>query len=342
MKWEGVIPAITTPFRQDLGVDEAFLRRHVDVLVRAGCTGIVALGSLGEGGTLSFEEKAAVLGAAREALAGRAPLIAGVAALSTADAVALAREAERAGCSGLMVLPPYVYRGDWRETKAHFRAVISATPLPCMLYNNPIAYGTDVLPGELAELVRELPNLVAVKESSADVRRVTALKARLDGRLALLVGVDDLIVEGIAAGARGWIAGLVNALPEESVRLFELARAGRTEELTSLYAWFLPLLRLDVVPKFVQLIKLVQAEVGLGNEAAAPAPAPRGRGARGGARPRPRRPSLPAEGLNHRDTESTEVHKERMKDEDAPPPHLGSFLCVLCVSVVKVLGGRDF
>jgi 4-hydroxy-tetrahydrodipicolinate synthase len=270
MKWEGVIPALTTPFREDLSIDEAFLRRHADAMVQAGCTGIVALGSLGEGGTLTSDEKAAVLGAVREGLGGRAPLVAGVASLSTADAVALARAAEHAGCAGLMVLPPYVYKGDWRETKAHFRAVISATPLPCMLYNNPIAYATDVLPEQLEELCRDLPNLVAVKESSADVRRVTALRSRLSGRLALLVGVDDLIVEGIAAGAVGWIAGLVNALPAESVRLFDLARSGRHEEARALYEWFLPLLRLDVVPKFVQLIKLVQAEVGLGEETVRP------------------------------------------------------------------------
>lgn len=270
MKWEGVIPAITTPFREDLSVDEAFLRRHVDVLVKAGCTGIVALGSLGEGGTLSSDEKTAVLRVAHEGLAGRAPLVAGVAALSTKDAIALAKEAQAAGCAGLMVLPPYVYKGDWRETKAHFRAVIRATPLPCMLYNNPIAYATDVLPEQLEELCRDLPNLVAVKESSADLRRVTALRARMGGRLALLVGVDDLIVEGVAAGAVGWIAGLVNALPEESVRLFDLARAGRHAEARALYEWFLPLLRLDVVPKFVQLIKLVQAEVDLGRETVRP------------------------------------------------------------------------
>jgi 4-hydroxy-tetrahydrodipicolinate synthase len=270
MKWEGVIPAITTPFRDDLTVDEAFLRRHVDELVKAGCTGIVALGSLGEGGALRHEEKLAVLKAAHAGLGGRAPLATGIAALSTADAVATARDAEKAGCRGLMVLPPYVYKGDWRETKAHFRAVVGATPLPCMLYNNPIAYGTDVLPEQLEELCRDLPNLVAVKESSADVRRVTDLRARLGGRLSLLVGVDDLIVEGIAAGAVGWIAGLVNALPRESVRLFDLARAGKHDEAARLYAWFLPLLRLDVVPKFVQLIKLVQAEVGLGSEAVRP------------------------------------------------------------------------
>lgn len=270
MKWEGVIPAITTPFRDDLSVDLAFLKRHVEVLVQAGCTGVVALGSLGEGGTLSEEEKGAVLRTAHEGLAGRAPLVAGVASLSTAGAVALAKSAQAAGCAGLMVLPPYVYKGDWRETKAHFRAVIGATPLPCMLYNNPIAYATDVLPEQLEELCRDLPNLVAVKESSADLRRVTALRARLGSRLALLVGVDDLIVEGVAAGAVGWIAGLVNALPEESVRLFDHARAGRHAEALALYEWFLPLLRLDVVPKFVQLIKLVQEEVGLGRETVRP------------------------------------------------------------------------
>lgn len=270
MKWEGVIPAMTTPFREDSSIDDAFVRRHVEAFVKAGCTGVVALGSLGEGGCLSGDEKSMLLRSCHEGLAGRAPLVAGIAALSTKGAVALAREAERCGCSGLMVLPPYVYKGDWRETKAHFRAVISATSLSCMLYNNPIAYGTDVLPEQLEELCRDLPNLLAVKESSADVRRVTTLRARLGGRLSLLVGVDDLIVEGVAAGAVGWIAGLVNALPEESVRLFDLARAGRHDEARALYEWFLPLLRLDVVPKFVQLIKLVQAEVGLGSETVRP------------------------------------------------------------------------
>lgn len=270
MKWHGVVPAITTPFKADLSLDEAFLRKHVDVLVQAGCTGIVALGSLGEGATLLLEEKLTVLRTCREALAGRAPLVAGIAALSTAEAVHLARFAAEAGCEGLMLLPPYVYRGDWRETEAHFRAVVAATPLSCMLYNNPIAYGTDVVPEQVEALAAALPNLHAVKESSADVRRVTELRARLGDRLALFVGVDDLIVEGIQAGAVGWIAGLVNALPEESVHLFELALGARIAEARALYDWFLPLLRLDTVPKFVQLIKLVQAEVGLGSETVRP------------------------------------------------------------------------
>lgn len=270
MKWQGVIPAITTPFKRDLSVDADLLVKQVDALVRAGCTGIVALGSLGEGGSLSFDEKKAVLRLCKEALAGRASLVAGVAALTTAEAERLAELAREQGADGLMVLPPYVYKGDWRETKAHFHAVIAETPLPCMLYNNPIAYGTDVLPEQLVELAQSLPNLVAVKESSADVRRVTAIRAIAASRLEILVGVDDLIVEGIAAGAVGWIAGLADALPAESVRLFDLAREGKLAEARSLYNWFLPLLRLDTVPKFVQLIKLVQAETGLGSEAVRP------------------------------------------------------------------------
>jgi 4-hydroxy-tetrahydrodipicolinate synthase len=270
MKWQGVIPAITTPFEADLSVDAGALYREVDALLGAGCTGVVALGSLGEGGSLSFDEKKAVLRLCREASKGRGALVAGIAATTTAEAARLAGLALETGCDGLMVLPPYVYRGDWRETRTHFEAVIGETDLPCMLYNNPVAYGTDVRPEELAELAEALPNLAAVKESSTDVRRVTAIRALCGDRLAVLVGVDDAIVEGVAAGAVGWIAGLADALPAESVRLLALARAGRHDEARVLYEWFLPLLRLDTVPKFVQLIKLVQQEVGLGSERVRP------------------------------------------------------------------------
>ena len=270
MKWQGVIPAITTPFKQDYSVDADLLVKQVDALVRAGCTGIVALGSLGEGGSLTLDEKKAVLRLCKEALKGRASLVAGVAALTTDEACRLAELGREQGADGLMVLPPYVYKGDWRETRAHFAAVVSETALPCMLYNNPIAYGTDVLPEQVLELAEALPNLLAVKESSADVRRVTALTALAGDKLSVLVGVDDLIVEGIAAGAVGWIAGLADALPAESVRLFDLAVAGKTAEAAALYEWFLPLLRLDTVPKFVQLIKLVQAQTGLGSETVRP------------------------------------------------------------------------
>jgi 4-hydroxy-tetrahydrodipicolinate synthase len=270
MEWQGVIPAITTPFKPDFSVDANLLVRQVDALVRAGCTGVVALGSLGEGGSLSFDEKKAVLRLCREALAGRAPLVAGVAALTTAEAIRLAELGAESGCEGLMVLPPYAHKGDWRETRAYFAAVIGETPLPCVLYNDPIAHGTDVRPEQVVDLAVSLSNLAAVKESSADVRRVTALRTLLGDRLAILVGLDDLVLEAVQAGAVGWIAGLADALPVESVRLFDLAAAGRIAEARALYDWFLPLLRLDSVPKSVQLIKLVQQETGLGSETVRP------------------------------------------------------------------------
>ena len=264
--WKGVFPAITTPFKEGLAVDFDFLREHVAWLVEKGCSGIVALGSLGESASLSIDEKLAILETCRDAAKGRVPLVAGVAGLSTADCVAFAQGAERAGCSGLMVLPAYVYRGDEREATAHAGAVLDATRLSCMLYNNPIAYGVDYLPRQIAGLARRHDTLHAVKESTGDVRRVTAIREVCGDRLAVFVGVDDVIVEGIAAGAAGWIAGLVNAFPAESVLLFDLAMRGDHEEARRLYEWFLPLLRLDTVPKFVQLIKLVQQEVGRGSE----------------------------------------------------------------------------
>ena len=263
-QWKGVFPAITTPFHPDLTVDHDALAAHATWMVDAGCTGLVPLGSLGESATLTFDEKVDILRTCVDAVGSRVPVVAGVAGLSTAECVALARAAEQAGCEGLMVLPAYVHWSDWRETKAHYGAVMAATGLSCMLYNNPVAYRTDVVPSQMLELAREHANLHAVKESSADVRRVTAIREQLGDRLAVFVGVDDLILEAIPVGAVGWIAGLVNALPEESVRLFDLATARRWDEAVELYHWFLPLLRLDIGPKFVQMIKLAQAEVGRG------------------------------------------------------------------------------
>ena len=265
MNWKGVIPAITTNFRADGAVDHAALARHCRWMIDSGCTGIVCCGSLGEAATLSSKEKLAVAATCVKAVGHRTPVVLGIAALSTAEAVALAKAAVRAGCEGLMVLPPYVYSTDWREMKAHVGAVISATKLSCLLYNNPPAYKTDYLPWQIAELASDHPNLHAVKESSGDTRRVTAIQIACGRRLDVLVGMDDAIVEGIYAGAVGWIAGLVNAFPEESVALFDYASRGDKARAAELYAWFLPLLRLDTVPKFVQLIKWVQAEVGRGN-----------------------------------------------------------------------------
>src|ERR1051326_2409235 len=266
MTWRGVIPAMTTAFKNDLSVDHRFMAKHARWMVDHGCTGIVSLGSLGESATLRFDEKVQILKTMVTALKRRAPVVAGIASLSTAEAVELARAAQKVGCSGLMVLPPYVYSSDWREMKAHVQAVIRATKLSCMLYNNPIAYKTDFLPAQILELAKENPNLPAVKESSGDVKRVTAIKAICGDRLAVLVGMDDAIVEGIRAGAVGWIAGLVNAFPRQTMALFNYASRGQTKKADELYKWFLPLLRMDTMIKFVQLIKLAQQQTGTGSE----------------------------------------------------------------------------
>ena len=258
MQWKGVISAITTPFKPDMAVDHGFLAEHATWQLDNGVDGIVALGSLGEAATLSFDEKVAILKTLAKVMKGK-PLVAGIASLSTAEAVALAKAAEQAGCSGVMVLPPYVYSTDWREMKAHVSTVIGATTLTCMLYNNPPAYKTDFLAPHIAELAAEHKNLHAVKESSGDARRVTAVKALCGDRLAVFAGLDDMVLEAVRAGAVGWIAGLVNAMPRETMALF-------SQKSDSLYRWFLPLLRMDVLPKFVQYIKLAQQEVGKGNE----------------------------------------------------------------------------
>jgi 1-pyrroline-4-hydroxy-2-carboxylate deaminase len=265
MIWRGVMPAITTPFNEDLSIDYAFVTKHCNWLVDNGCTGIVTPGSLGESATLTMDEKRKLWSTAVDAVGKRVPVVAAIAALSTAEAVELAEHAAILGCKGLMVLPPYVYQGDWREMKTYVEAIFRATDLSCMLYNNPVAYGTDFLPEQIRELAAEHANFAAVKESSTDVRRVTWIKELTGDRLAIFVGVDDAIVEAIAVGAVGWIAGLVNAFPKESVDLFNYAMNGQREEALQMYHWFLPLLRMDTVPKFVQLIKLVQQEVGMGN-----------------------------------------------------------------------------
>lgn len=264
MQWKGVMPAMTTCFNQQLHVDHEFMAKHAHWMIDNGCTGIILLGSLGEAATLESEEKLAILRNIVQTVGNRAPVVAAISSLSTHESIMLAKAANDAGCSGLMILPPYVYKGDWREMKTYLAAILRATPLSCMLYNNPVSYGTDFLPGHIVELASEHANLHAVKESSTDIRRITAIRAIRD-TLSIFVGVDDAIVEGIDAGAVGWVAGLVNAFPAESVALFRLASTGKTQEAFELYRWFLPLLRMDTVPKFIQLIKYVQQQVGMGS-----------------------------------------------------------------------------
>ncbi len=263
--WRGVYPAVTTQFKQDQTLDLEATIRHVEALIEAGVDGLVMLGTVGENTALEHTEKHSVLKATIEAAAGRVTVLSGVAECSTALACGYAEDAAKLGADGLMVLPAMVYKSDGRETMAHFRAVARATDLPIMCYNNPVSYGVDISPEMFAELADE-PTLLAIKESSDDVRRLTDLKNACGDRYILFCGVDDLIVESVLLGAVGWVAGLVNALPAESVRLFALARDGRWEEAKALYRWFMPLLHLDCHVKLVQYIKLAQAMAGLGSE----------------------------------------------------------------------------
>lgn len=271
MEWKGVMPATLTQFNEDLSIDHGLMARHAQWLVENGCSALVPHGSLGEGATLSFSEKVS-LQKTYVAAVSDAPVIPGIAALSTRQCVDLAKAAQDNGCSGLMVLPPYQYPGDWREMKAHVAAVISATDLPCILYNNPIAYKTDFVPEQIAELAAEHENLESVKESSTDPRRIAAIRELIGDRLALGVGIDDCALEGAAMGASFWISGVGGQLPRHMVRLWELGRSGRVAEAMELYLPSLPLLRMDTVVKFVQLLKRLQtlACPGMGNDRVRP------------------------------------------------------------------------
>jgi dihydrodipicolinate synthase/N-acetylneuraminate lyase len=265
VRWKGVYPAATTAFRKDQSVDLDATTRHLDRLVRAGVHGMVVLGSVGENQALLAEEKRDVLRAAVGAIGGRVPVLAGVAENSTLQACRFARDAEKLGADGLMVLPAMVYASDPAETVAHFRAVARATGLPILCYNNPPSYGVDLTPEMFEELAPE-KRLVAIKESSDDPRRITDLVNRLGDRYVLFAGVDDLILESVVLGVAGWISGLVNAFPRESLLLWDLATHGCYDQALTIYRWYTPLLHLDTHPKLVQYIKLAMAETGLGNE----------------------------------------------------------------------------
>jgi 4-hydroxy-tetrahydrodipicolinate synthase len=265
VNWRGVYPAVTTQFQADQALDVAGTVRHVERLLAAGVHGLILLGTVGENCSLAPPEKLEVLRAVAKHVAGRVPVLTGVAECTTAQACRFAVDAQKAGVNGLMVLPGMVYKSDPRETVAHFRAVARATDLPILCYNNPVSYGVDLTPAQFAELADE-PTLVAIKESSENVRRITDLKNQCGDRYLLFCGVDDLVLESALLGAVGWVAGLVNAFPAESVRLWDLAAAGRFAEALPLYRWFTPLLHLDTHGKLVQYIKLAAAETGHGSE----------------------------------------------------------------------------
>lgn len=263
--WQGVMPAITTSFTSDLSLDIEGITHHATRLVDQGCRGIVVNGTLGEAAALSQGEKLRVVQVCVQAVGHRAAVIAGIGSLTTSEAVLLAQQAEGVGCQGLMILPPYLYSTDWYEMSAHVSAVIQATTLPCMLYNDPFAYGTDFLPSQVVELASKHSNLSAVKEASTDVRRITAIRGLLGDRISIAVGMDDVLLEGICAGATAWVAGTANALPQESVALFNYAMEHDQARAFQLYQWMMPLMQLNAVPKFVQMTKLMQAATGFGN-----------------------------------------------------------------------------
>src|SRR6516225_60250 len=238
--WRGVFPAATTQFHPDQSLDLSGTARHVERLLQAGVHGMIMLGTVGENCSLECREKLDVLKAAVEQVRGRVPVLTGVAECSTALACRFAADAQRAGVDGLMVLPAMVYKSDPRETVAHFRTVARATDLPIMVYNNPVSYSVDITPEMFADLADE-PNLVAIKESSENVRRITDLKNCCGDRYTLFCGVDDLVLESVALGAIGWVSGLVNAFPEENRLLWDLATSGRHEAAGKVYRWYTPL-----------------------------------------------------------------------------------------------------
>jgi 4-hydroxy-tetrahydrodipicolinate synthase len=263
--WRGIFPAATTQFRPDQSLDLPATLAHLDQLLAGGIDGLIMLGTVGENCSLEPAEKLEVLRATVDHVAGRVPLLSGVAEYTTAMGCRFAAEAERIGLAGLMVLPCMVYKSDPRETMAHFRTVASASGLPIMVYNNPVSYHVDITPEMFCELADE-PRLVAIKESSENVRRITDLVNACGDRYVLFGGVDDLALESQLLGAQGWVSGLVNAFPRESRRMWDLGAAGKWDEAREIYRWYTPLLHLDTHVKLVQYIKLVMQECGIGSE----------------------------------------------------------------------------
>jgi 4-hydroxy-tetrahydrodipicolinate synthase len=269
VSWRGVFPAVCTQFTPDYALDVPATLKHVDALIAAGCHGLVMLGTVGENCSLDPAEKRELLAATVSHVKKKVPVLTGVAEYTTAGACKWATAAHAAGADGLMVLPPMIYKGDARETVAHFRSVAKVSPLPIMVYNNPPAYGTDVTPEMFAELADE-PRFACIKESSENPRRITDIVNLTKDRYVLFAGVDDLVLECLVLGAVGWVSGLVNAFPRENRLLWDLWHAGKVKEAVEVYRWYTPVLHLDTHPKLVQYIKLAAAECGYGTELCRP------------------------------------------------------------------------
>ena len=263
--WQGVFPAVTTQLHQDQSLDLDASARHFEALIDSGASGLIVCGSLGENQTLLPDEKRAVVKRAIEVAAGRLPVISGVAEMSTQAAITYMQDCEKLGISGFMIMPPMVYKTDPLETQHWFRTLAQATPLSWMLYNNPVGYHTDVTPEMFVQLA-DIPNLHAIKESSANTRRITELHNLVGNRYQIFTGVDDLFLESAILGIDGWVCGSGIAFPKENQQLWDLAQAGRWDECRTLYRWSQPLMKLDTHIHFVQYIKLLCQETGLGKE----------------------------------------------------------------------------
>lgn len=269
INWQGVYPAVTTQYFDDLAINFEATERMVDELIKEGVDGIIALGTVGENCSHTQDEKKAILLAVKKAAAGRVPVISGVAETTTQFAVEFAQYCEQIGIDGLMVLPGMVYRSTEEEAIYHYQQVARNCGLPIMIYNNPVTYGVDVSLDAMAILAEE-SNIVSVKEATEDTRRISELYSRFGDRFIIFGGVDDIALESIMLGATGWISGLTNVFPQESIAIFKLAKQGRFEEAGEIWRWFLPLLRLDTVPTLVQCIKFCEHLAGRGSEVTRP------------------------------------------------------------------------
>jgi 4-hydroxy-tetrahydrodipicolinate synthase len=263
--WQGVFPALLTPFTDQDELDLPMFEKNLKAQVDAGVDGIILGGTLGEASILSTSEKEKLVKFAVEKLSGKLPVIINIAEGSTKEALQQAAYAKAWGASGLMILPPMRYKSDHRETVTYFTTIANATDLPIMIYNNPVDYKIEVTLEMFSELI-SCANIQAVKESTRDVTNVTRLKNKFGDRIKILCGVDTLAMEELCLGADGWVAGLVDAFPRETVAIYRLVKAGKIKEATEIYRWFMPLLELDIHPKLVQYIKLAAAEAGIGSE----------------------------------------------------------------------------
>lgn len=265
IEWKGVFPALLTPFTQDDQLDIPLFEKNLQAQLDAGVSGVIIGGSLGEASTITSDEKEKLAKAAVNYVKGRIPVLMNIAECTTKDAVAQAKLAENWGATGLMLLPPMRYKSDERETVTYFKAVAQVTHLPIMIYNNPVDYKIETTLDMFEELI-VLPNIQSVKESTRDVTNVSRMKNRFGDRIKILCGVDTLAMEELCLGADGWVAGLVDAFPAETVAIYKLVKAGKIEAAAKIYRWFMPVLELDLHPKLVQYIKLAAMQTGIGSE----------------------------------------------------------------------------